>query len=97
MQEAVEEMVVDSIVLNPSNASATQQLAGEEVNHVHFGQNHLQVDFVRTFFGPALPLVYSGKEISKLLFSLSLPMKCTSLCFRVHSLYCCFMVLGQMS
>jgi hypothetical protein len=56
MQEPVEEMVVDSIVLNPSNASAAQQLAGEEFNqNVHLGHNHLQVGFVRTFFGPALP------------------------------------------
>jgi hypothetical protein len=84
VQEPVEEIVVDSIVLNPSNASAAQQLAGEEVNqNVHLGLH--------------CPLVCFGKEISKLLFSLLLPMKCTSLCFRVHSLCCCIMVLGQRS
>jgi hypothetical protein len=36
MQEPVEEMVVDSIILNPSNASVAQQLVGGEVNkNVH--------------------------------------------------------------
>jgi hypothetical protein len=32
MQDAAEEMVVDSIVINPSNASAANQLLEGEVN-----------------------------------------------------------------
>jgi hypothetical protein len=38
MQQAIEEMVVDTIVINPSNASTPNQLLEDEVNQVlHMG------------------------------------------------------------
>jgi hypothetical protein len=56
MQDQEEEMVVDSIVLNPSNASANLQNVQGEVNQgLVLGHNVVQVGMVRTVFGPALP------------------------------------------
>jgi hypothetical protein len=56
MQDAIEEMVVDSIVLNPSSASAANQLLEGEVNQLApVGQQPLQIGIVRTFFGPEVP------------------------------------------
>jgi hypothetical protein len=55
MQDVVEEMVMDSIVLNPSSASTNQQFDGEVNQLAHVVQQPLQIGVVRTFFGPELP------------------------------------------
>jgi hypothetical protein len=56
MQDDVEEMMMDSIVLNPSSTSiANQQLEGEVNQLAHVVQLTLQIGVVRTFFGPELP------------------------------------------
>jgi hypothetical protein len=71
MQDQEEEMVVDSIVLNPSNASANLHNVEGEVNQgMVLGHNVVQVGMVRTVFGPVLPLQCFGKGISNMLFFL---------------------------
>jgi hypothetical protein len=56
MQHAEELMVVDFVVIDPSNVSAANQFLDDEVNQeVQMGYNQIEVGLVRTVFGPVLP------------------------------------------
>jgi hypothetical protein len=72
MQDQEEEMVVDYIVLNPSNASANLQNVQGEVNQgMVLGHNVVQVSMVRTVFGPVLrPVMIWERNFQSTVFSL---------------------------